>query len=177
MREKSNEISELLKNLSQFVSSPFVFFRLNSCMLSIMITSASPCTKPEPTARSFPRPWDTFPANTTHWPTAGLMYAQLLRRWPNNKPALGQWLQPAALPMSLPAVGFEPRLVQDCQKNIRVILSLYWDTVSMLYPWARHFTPTCFTWLSCKWVPGREEMAMCTISSMRRDGCRTVCSP
>ena len=26
-------------------------------------------------------------------------------------------------------------------------------------------------------APGRTEMAMCMISSMRRNGCRTVCSP
>ena len=44
-------------------------------------------------------------------------------------------------------------------------------------PWARHFTLKCFTWLRWKWVPGRTEMAMCTISSMRRNGCRTVRSP
>ena len=47
----------------------------------------------------------------------------------------------------------------------------------MLCPWARHFTLKCFTWLRWEWVPGRTEMAMCTISSMRRNGCRTVCSP
>ena len=35
----------------------------------------------------------------------------------------------------------------------------------------------CFTWLRWKWVPGRTEMAMCTISSMCRNGCKTVSSP
>ena len=34
-----------------------------------------------------------------------------------------------------------------------------------------------FSWLRWKWIPGRTEMAMCTISSMRQNGCRTVCSP
>ena len=46
-----------------------------------------------------------------------------------------------------------------------------------LCPCARQFTIKCFTWLRCKWVPDRTEIAMCTISSMRRNGCRTVCSP
>ena len=32
-------------------------------------------------------------------------------------------------------------------------------------------------WLRWKWVPGRTEMEMCTISSMRRNGCKTVWSP
>ena len=44
-------------------------------------------------------------------------------------------------------------------------------------PWARPFTLKCFTWLRWKWVSGRTEMAMCTKSSGRRHGCRTVCSP
>ena len=52
-----------------------------------------------------------------------------------------------------------------------------WDIVPMLCPWARHFTLKCFIWLRWKWVPGRTEMKMCTISLMRRNGCRTVCSP
>ena len=43
-------------------------------------------------------------------------------------------------------------------------------------PWARLFTLTCFTWLRCKWVTGSTAMTMCTICSMRRNGCRTVCS-
>ena len=52
-----------------------------------------------------------------------------------------------------------------------------WDIVKMVCPWATHFILKCFTWLRWKWVPGRTEMAMCTISSMRWNGCRTVCSP
>ena len=31
-----------------------------------------------------------LPSNTKHWPNAGLMLDQRLRRWPNIKPALGQ---------------------------------------------------------------------------------------
>ena len=31
--------------------------------------------------------------------------------------------------------------------------------------------------LRWKWVPGRTEVAMCTFSSMRHNGCRTVCFP
>ena len=75
--------------------------------------------------------------------------------------------------------GFEFRLVQDFQKNIMFLLSQYWDIVSMLCPWTRHFTLKCYTWLRWKRVglPGRTEMAMYMISSMRRNGCRTVCSP
>ena len=44
------------------------------------------------------------------------------------------------------------------------------------FPWTRHFTPTCFTWLRCKCEPGRTDMTICTISSMRRNGHRTVCA-
>ena len=32
------------------------------------------------------------PANTSHWPDAGLMLAQRLRLWSNINPALGEWL-------------------------------------------------------------------------------------
>ena len=80
------------------------------------------------------------------------------------------------IPMSLPALRFGT-LVQKFQRNIMFIPSQSWDIVKMLCPWARHFTLKCFTWLRWKWVPGRTAMAMCTISSMRRNGCRTVCSP
>ena len=72
---------------------------------------------------------------------------------------------------------FEPSLVQDIKRNIIFLPSQYWDIVSMLCPWARHFTPTCLTRFRCKWASGRTEIAMCTISSMRRNGCRTVWSP
>ena len=47
---------------------------------------------------------------------------------------------------------------------------------TLFRPRARHFTLKCFTWLKWKWVPGRTEMAMCTISAMRRNGCKTGCS-
>ena len=36
------------------------------------------------------REW--FPANTRRLPNAGLMLAQRLRRWPNIKPALGEYI-------------------------------------------------------------------------------------
>ena len=52
-----------------------------------------------------------------------------------------------------------------------------WDIVKMLCRLARHLNLKCFTWPRWKGVPGRSEMAMCTISSMRRKGCRSVCSP
>ena len=45
----------------------------------------------------------------------------------------------------------------------------------MLCPLARRLTLKCYTCLRWKWVP--VEMAMCMISSMCRNGCRTVCSP
>ena len=31
-----------------------------------------------------------YPADMRHWPNAGLMLVHRQRRWPNNKPALGQ---------------------------------------------------------------------------------------
>ena len=38
-----------------------------------------------------------FPANTVHWPNAGLMLARRLRRRPNVNPALGQCIVFAGL--------------------------------------------------------------------------------
>ena len=72
---------------------------------------------------------------------------------------------------------FKPRLMQDIQRDVMFLPSHSWDIVSMVCYWARHFTLKFFTWLRWKWVLGRTEMVMCTISSMRRNGCRTVCSP
>ena len=72
---------------------------------------------------------------------------------------------------------FKPRLMQDFQRDVMFLPSHSWDIVSMVCYWARHFTLKFFTWLRWEWVPGRTEMVMCTISSMRRNGCRTVCSP
>ena len=69
------------------------------------------------------------------------------------------------------------RLVKDFQRNIMFPPAQYGDIVKMCCPWARHFTLKCFTWLRWQWVPGRTEIAMCAISSMRRNDCRTVCSP
>ena len=73
--------------------------------------------------------------------------------------------------------GFESRLVQDFQRNIMFFPFKYWDIVKMVCSWARHFALKCFTWLRWKWVPGWTVIAMCMISSMRRNGCRTVCFP
>ena len=36
--------------------------------------------------------------------------------------------------------GFESHLVQDFQRNIMFLPSQYWDIISMLCRWARHFT-------------------------------------
>ena len=88
-----------------------------------------------------------------------------------------QWLECAALSMSLPAMRFRISLGAGFSEKYHVSPSQYWDIVSMLCPWARHLTLTCFTSLRVKSVPGRTEMTMCMISSMRRNGCRTVCSP
>ena len=90
---------------------------------------------------------------------------------------MAQWLERGALQMSLPAVRFWIPLGACFQRNIMFLPSQSRDIVNMLCLWARHFILKCFTWLRWKWVPGRTEMAMCTISSMRRNGCRTVCSP
>ena len=51
------------------------------------------------------------------------------------------------------------------------ILGYCFDVVSSR---ARHFTLKCFTSLRWNWVPGRREMPMCMISSMRPNGCRTA---
>ena len=66
-----------------------------------------------------------------------------------------------ALPMSLPVVQFWTPLGAEFLRNI--IVFQYLDFVSLLCRWARHFTLTCFTWLRCKWVPDRTEMAMCIV--------------
>ena len=89
---------------------------------------------------------------------------------------MAQWLEREALQGRCLPCGFESRLVQDFQRNIMFLPSRYWDIVSMLCPWARNLTLKSFTLLRWKWVPGRTEMAMCMISSMRRTSCRTVCS-
>ena len=65
-------------------------------------------------------------------------------------------------------------LVDNFQRDIMFLPSLSWDIAKMLCLWARHFTLKCFTWLKWKWVPGRTEMAMCMISSMRLNSCSTV---
>ena len=84
-----------------------------------------------------------------------------------------------SLSMSLPAVQFRILFGAGFSKKYHVsplsILGHCFDVVSLGK--ARHSTLKCFTWLKWKWVPVRKEMAMCMISPMRRNGCRTVCSP
>ena len=75
------------------------------------------------------------------------------------------------------ACSASDRQVSNFQRNIMFLPFQSRDIVKMLCPWAWHFTLKCFTWLRWKWVHGRTEMAMCTMSSMRRNGCTTVCSP
>ena len=78
---------------------------------------------------------------------------------------MAQWLERGALPMSLPAVQCRIPLGAGFSERYHVsslsILGHCKDVVSLGK--ALH--------------PGRTEMTMCTISSMRRNGCRTVCSP
>ena len=69
--------------------------------------------------------------------------------------------------------GFESRLVQDFQKNIMFFPFQSWDIVSMLFV-SNTLHHKCFTLLRWKWASCRTEMTMCTISSMRRNGCRMI---
>ena len=62
-------------------------------------------------------------------------------------------------------------------KEMSCFTSQYWDIVSMLCPGARHLTLKFFTLHRWKLVPVRTQMAMWMVSPMRRNGCRTVCSP
>ena len=59
--------------------------------------------------------------------------------------------------------GFEPPVGA---KNIMFFSSQYRDIISILYSCARHFTVACCIRLRCKWVPGRIDLAICTICSM-----------
>ena len=61
--------------------------------------------------------------------------------------------------------GLDTRFVQDFQRNIMFFPLNIGTLFSMLCPLERHFILACFTWLKCKWVPGRTEKAMCAISS------------
>ena len=45
---------------------------------------------------------------------------------------MAQWLERGALPMSLPAVRFQIRLVQDFQRNIMFLPSQSGDIVKMV---------------------------------------------
>ena len=46
--------------------------------------------------------------------------------------------------------------------NIMSLPSQSWDNISIMCPWARHFTLKCFTGHRWKWVSGRTEMEKCT---------------
>ena len=92
-----------------------------------------------------------IPANTGRWPNVVWMLGQNSGRWFNIVRDMAQWLERGgALPMSLPAVRFRIPHGAGFQRNIMFLASQYWDIISMMYPWARHFTLTCFTWLRCK---------------------------
>ena len=88
-----------------------------------------------------------------------------------------QWLERGDLSMSLPAVRFRIPLDAGFSEKYHVfplsMLGHFPDVVSL----SRHYTSKYFTWLRWKWVAGRTELAMCMISSMRQNSCRTVCSP
>ena len=117
---------------------------------------------------------------------------QRLRRWPNIEPAMGelcihlrlerdmaQWLEHEALSMSLPTDRFRIMLGAGFSKKYIVspllIMGHCFDVVSLgkaLNPQMPHLTQ-----VKMSIIPGRLVMAICMISSMRRNGCRTVCSP
>ena len=105
------------------------------------------------------------PANTRRRTNADLMVGQ-------RRSLLG-----GSLPMSLPAGRFWAPLDGWFSEKYMFLPFQWWDIVSMLCPWTRHFSLTYFTWFRCKWVPGRTDMTICAINSMGRNGCRTVCSP
>ena len=83
---------------------------------------------------------------------------------------MAQWLECEALALSLPAVRFRIPLGVGFSEQYSVspltILGHCFDAVPLgkaLNPQMLHLT-------------GRKEMAMCMICSIRRNGCRTVCS-
>ena len=85
-----------------------------------------------------------------------------------------------ALPMSPLAVRFRTQLGKRFSEEYYVyllsILGHCFDVVSLgkaFHPQMLHLTPVKMR----RGLPGRTEMAMCEISSMRRNGCGAVCSP
>ena len=51
---------------------------------------------------------------------------------------MAQWLERGFYRCRCLPCGFEPRWVQDFQRNFIFLPSQSWDIVSMLCPWARH---------------------------------------
>ena len=98
------------------------------------------------------------------------MFVHRLRQWPNIKSTFRVITEKdEARCRCLPCCFDSRRISREIY-----LPSQYWDIVSMLCAGARHLTLKCFTW---KWVPGSTEMAMCMISSTRRNGCMPVCFP
>ena len=127
------------------------------------------------------------PANTTHPTNVGPMLAHRLRRLPTIDPTLILCCFPiksvligrcatANMPnIGLKLVGcvvfarcspgyFQYSLVAADYKEKYHVFKLVL-LLQFFCAWARHFTSMCFTSLRCKWIPGRTEMTMCTISS------------
>ena len=74
--------------------------------------------------------------------------------------------------MSLPAVRDRIPRGAGFLENYHVSPLSILGQCLILRPLAGHFTLKSFTWPRCKLIPGRKEMTMCTISSLRRNGCR-----
>ena len=75
------------------------------------------------------------------------------KRWPNAALMRGTWRNGYSVALCQCRCllwGFEPRLVQDFQRNI-TFLPYYWGILSMLCPWAKYFTLICFTSCKCTW--------------------------
>ena len=83
-----------------------------------------------------------------------------------------QWLERGAwsILLYLPW-GFEYRLLQDFQRNITSYWGHCFDAVSL----GKALNPQMLHWTQVEMSPGRTEMTLCMISSMHRNGCRTVC--
>ena len=74
---------------------------------------------------------------------------------------VAQWLKRS--PLQLASACRASSRIAWCQivREISCFPLQRWDSdLSMLCPWARHFTLKCFTSLRCKWVPGMTEMAI-----------------
>ena len=79
--------------------------------------------------------------------------------------------------MSLPAVRFRIPLGAGFSEKYHISPGHYWDIISMLCPWARHFTLTCFMldsgvneylvgqrWQCVRLVPSAEKAASAVCS-------------